>query len=55
VGCVHADHHDHDHAGFARVLQKYRLAKYDPAAVAAAAAVDSASADDAGELQVRRF
>jgi hypothetical protein len=47
-----------DHAGFARVLQKYRLAKYDPAAVAtaaAAAAVDSASADDAGELQVRRF
>ncbi|CAK9198290.1 unnamed protein product [Sphagnum troendelagicum] len=32
-------------------LQKYRLAKYDPAA-AAAAAVDSASADDdAGELQ----
>ncbi len=49
---MHADHH----AGFARVLQKYRLAKYDPAAVAAAAAaVDSASADDAGELQVRRF
>jgi hypothetical protein len=43
-----------DHAGFARVLQKYRLAKYDPAA-AAAAAVDSGSADDAGELQVRRF
>ncbi len=50
---MHADHHDHDHAGFARVLQKYRLAKYDPAA--AAAAVDSASADAAGELQVRRF
>jgi hypothetical protein len=55
VGCEHADHHDHDHAGFARVLQKYRLAKYDPAAVAAAAAVDSASADDAGELHVRGF
>lgn len=52
---MHVDHHHHDHAGFARVLQKYRLAKYDPAA-AAAAAVDSASADDdAGELQVRRF
>ncbi len=48
---MHADHH----AGFARVLQKYRLAKYDPAAVAAAAAVDSASADDAGELQVHSF
>ncbi len=52
---MHADHHDHDHAGFARVLQKYRLAKYDPAAVVTAAAVDSASADDAGELQVHSF
>lgn len=42
-----------DHAGFARVLQKYRLAKYDPAA-AAAAAVDSGSADDAAAAAARK-